>query len=169
MKLCFEDPTAPIADGASRTEKGHGRIVTRWVRTSQVLHGYSAFPGLHQAIEVQRETVHLGTGEVRNEIEYGVTSLPPWRAGAEALMELLRGHWSIENRSHHVRDDSWGEDRQVWRRGHGAATMSVLLGLALALLQGRSPHWPPGAPKTARAEAVRDLTLDPRCTQEKVS
>ena len=51
MKLCFEDPDAPIADRASSTEKGHGRITRRTCRTSQVLHGYSDFAGLGQAVE----------------------------------------------------------------------------------------------------------------------
>jgi hypothetical protein len=150
-------------------EKGHGRRVTRRARTSQLLHGYSTFPGLHQVVEVRRETLQLRTGEVRTEVEYAVTSLPPWRADAAALLRLLRRHWSVENQNHHVRDDSWREDRQVRRRGHGAATMSLLLSVALALLRSRSPHWPPDAPLTARAESVRDLTLLPADLLGKVS
>lgn len=94
-------------------EKGHGRIVTRRARTSDALSGYSSFPGLKQVIEVTRDRVAIRTGEVTHEVEYGLTSLGPKEADAETLMGLMKGHWSIENRNNHVRDDSWREDRQV--------------------------------------------------------
>lgn len=158
-----------ITDACESVEKGHGRIVTRRVRTSDALSGYSGFPGLKQVIEVRRQRVSTRTGEVTCEVEYGLTSLGPEEADAETLMGLMRGHWSIENRNNHVRDDSWREDRQVYRRGNGAYTMNVLLGIALNLLRAPSRYWKRKDPLTARAEKLRDLTLSPRFVLRKAS
>jgi len=36
------------------------------------------------------------------EIVYGITSLTPQEATPEKLLNLNRGHWSIENRSHYA-------------------------------------------------------------------
>jgi predicted transposase YbfD/YdcC len=44
-------------------------------------------------------------------VVYGVTSLPPERATPARLLELVRGHWAIENKSHWVRDVTFDEDR----------------------------------------------------------
>lgn len=57
-----------------------------------------------------------------DETRVWITNLPGSRAGPAALAELLRGHWTIENPVHWVRDVSWSEDR-----GHGRA---VGVGLA---------------------------------------
>lgn len=124
------------------------------------MHGYADFPGLRQVIEVRRQTINIRTGEVQDEVDYGVTSLSPSEADAQTLMLLLNRHWGIENRNHHVRDDSWREDRQVWRKGNGAHTMSTLLGIALNLLRARSPYWTTKTFLTHRSDTIRDLTLN---------
>jgi predicted transposase YbfD/YdcC len=156
VRLCFE-PGAPLADEHTSAEKGHGRLVERTCRTSQLLHGYSLFPGIHQAVEVTRRVMHLKRGRVTKEtteVEYGVTSLSPRQAGAEKLTLLMRRHWHVENRNHHVRDDGWREDRQTWREPRIAYAMHVLLGLALNLLRTRSRHWRDEDAMVARAEAI---------------
>lgn len=162
MKLCFEDAEAPIAGRARSAEKGHGRVTRRVCRTSQVLHGYTDFPGLRQAIEEKRRVKRTRTGEVAEETAYAVTSLSPRRADAKTCMGLARRHWHVENKSNHVRDDSWREDRQVWRRGRTAYVMSMLLSIALNLLRAGSRHWRDDAPLTERAAIVNDLTLAPQ-------
>lgn len=45
-----------------------------------------------------------------------VTSVPPTSASAAELLNLVRQHWVIENRVHHVRDVSYGEDRYHGRQ-----------------------------------------------------
>lgn len=160
-KLCFSDSSAPIASRTRHSEKGHGRITSRRARSSQLLHGYSTFPGLHQVIEIKRKVKHISTGRETNEVEYGVTSLSPRRVNARAGMMILRRHWSIENKNNYVRDDSWREDRQVWRRGRAAYVMSMLLSIALNLLRTDSPHWLSNTPLTKRAAVVNDLSMRP--------
>jgi len=156
VRLCFE-PGAPLAAEHASVEKGHGRLVERTCRTSQLLHGYSRFPGLHQAVQITRRVRHLRRGRVTKEtveVEYGVTSLSPRQADAERLMLLMRRHWHVENRNNHVRDDGWREDRQTWRAPRLAYAMHALLGLALNLLRTRSPHWRDEEAMVARAEMV---------------
>ncbi len=169
MKLCFEDGEAPIVGSARSIQKKHGRLVTRRARTSQLLHGYTEFAGLWQVIEIRRRVTNCRTGEVTKEVQYGISSLSPRTAGAKTCMKLLRRHWHVENKNNHVRDDSWREDRQVWRRGRTAYTMSMFLSIALNLLRTMSPHWRDRTPLTERAAIVNDLSLTPRKLLRRVS
>jgi predicted transposase YbfD/YdcC len=51
-------------------------------------------------------------GEVRSSVKrvYGITSLPRSQANAARMLQLIRGHWGIENRSHWIRDVVMRED-----------------------------------------------------------
>ena len=111
------------------TDKWHGRLERQEVRTSGELEGYSDFPGLKQVAAVKKEVVRLKTGEVSESTWYGVTSLCAEQAGAERLLRLMRGHWGIENGLFHAKDDSFGEDRRVFRshRSHRSGTAASLL------------------------------------------
>ncbi len=64
---------------------------------------------------------------------FALTSLPPEQASPQRLLELNRGHWSIENRSHYVRDVTFDEDRSRIRVGHGPAVMAASRNFAIAL------------------------------------
>lgn len=58
----------------------------------------------------------------------GARGLSPKR-----LAGLIRGHWSIENRLHHVKDRTFREDEQKARCG--AVTLCWLRSAALALME----------------------------------
>lgn len=77
----------------------------------------------------------LNTGEVTFETVYGVTSLTPERASPERVLTLNRGHWSIENKVHWVRDVVFDEDRSRVRTGQAPQAMACLRNLALNLLR----------------------------------
>lgn len=134
--------------------KGHGRLERREIRASSALAGYRSVPGLAQVAEIQARVTILKTGPVREEVRYLVTSLPPERADAERLLALSRDHWRIENTCFHVKDDSFGEDRQVLQRHQAGAVLAALRSTAHALLRGTCPLWSVTAPMTARAEWV---------------
>ncbi len=120
---------------AARTEdKGHGRVEVRTLTVSQMLTGYSDWPHLVQVFQVQRRTIRQSTGEVSEEVTYGITSLTPVEATAERLLEVVRAHWGIENQLHYRRDASLHEDACRLRTGHGAQVMAALNNLALGLL-----------------------------------
>ena len=122
-----------------------------------MLHGYSNFPGLRQAIEVTSRIKELRRGEVvkaTETVSYAATNLSPREAGAELLDALLRRHWMAENRHHYVRDNRWREDRATWRTGHAAFVMFLLLSILLNLLRAASPLWGDETPMTLRSMAV---------------
>lgn len=47
----------------------------------------------------------------------------------------IRGHWGIENRSHWVRDVTFGEDASRVRTGNAPRIMATLRSLAISLLR----------------------------------
>lgn len=134
--------------------KGHGRYERRTIRVSGALAGYSPLPGLAQVAEVTTQVTRLATGEISTRVRYLVTSLDAARASPPQLLALSRGHWGIENRLFHVKDDSFGEDRQVLQTHAAGTTMSLLRTTALNLLRGEATRWTRTTPLTARAEWV---------------
>ena len=114
---------------------GHGRIESRNLTTSEALVGYSDWPGLAQVFEVGRQVIEKKTGQERVEVVYGVTSLRPEQASPGRLLELVRGHWAIENKSHWVRDVTYDEDRSQVRQGHIAQAMAALRNTGIGLLR----------------------------------
>jgi hypothetical protein len=99
------------------------------------------WPGLRQVCRVERHRTVRRRGRARHEMEvsYAITSLPPERADATALLGYLRGHWSIENRLHHVRDVTFDEDRSQVRCAAAPQVLAACRNLALALLR-RAGH-----------------------------
>ena len=66
-------------------------------------------------VALERSVITKKTGEVRLETVSGVTSLTPEGAAPSRVLELVRGHWQIENLSHWVRDVTFDEDRSQVR------------------------------------------------------
>jgi predicted transposase YbfD/YdcC len=64
-----------------------------------------------------------------------VTSLPATKADPDRLLALVRAHWGIENRLHHVRDVSMDEDRCRVRAG--GRVLASIRNLALSLIRAR--------------------------------
>jgi hypothetical protein len=79
--------------------------------------------------------VRKSGGKVETEVVQGITSLPPERAGAKALLALTRGHWGIENGLHGVRDGTLREDASRVRRGAAAQVMAVVRNLVVFLFK----------------------------------
>lgn len=116
-------------------------------------------PGLEQVAEIRTHITILKTGETREGVQYLFTSLSAQRASPAQLLALSRGHWSIENRLFHVKDDSFGEDRQVLARQHSGAALSALRSIAVTLLRGTSSLWRGHDPLTARSDYLRAQPL----------
>ena len=89
-------------------EKAHGRVERRSCAVVDVggpeWDGFCVLHGRRQAFRIDRErhVVKHGTGS--RETACGLTSLGPAQAGPEQIGELVRRHWHVENRLHHVRD-----------------------------------------------------------------
>ena len=67
------------------------------------------------------------------EVVYFVTSLWPDEASPEALLEMIRDHWTIENGQHHRRDRTQDEDRCTVRETNSARVLSLFRSLAIFL------------------------------------
>lgn len=107
---------------------------------STALNRYLDWPGLGQVLRRQCVRVNRKTGEVQRQTRYAVTSLKPQHAGATELEALWRGHWTIENRVHRVRDVTMGEDAsQLWK-GNAPQVLAAWRNALLNLwrTQGRS-------------------------------
>ena len=69
------------------------------------------------------------------EIAYAVTSLPKDKANRRQLLTASRGHWSIENGLHWVRDATMGEDASKVRSGSAPRVLATLRNLAIGVLR----------------------------------
>ncbi|MBF0340787.1 MAG: transposase, partial [Magnetococcales bacterium] len=96
---------------------------------------YVPLPHIQQFFTIRRDVRNLKTGKSTTEFAYGCTSLPPERGFPEYLLSCNRGHWSIENSSHHVRDVTFDEDRSQIRAGHGPQMMACLRNLTIGLIR----------------------------------
>ncbi len=90
---------------------------------------------MQPVFRIERRIVQIRTGEVREETVYGLTSAPPERADAAALLASNRKHWHIENRSHWVRDVTFDEDRSHVHVGSIPHVMAALRNTAISLLR----------------------------------
>ena len=116
-------------------EKGHGRLERRVLEASPALSDYLDWPGVAQVMRRHYERIVLKTGEISAEISYAITSLPFPAVGAAALEQLWRGHWTIENRVHRVRDGTMREDAGQIRVGHAAHALAALRNAILNLFR----------------------------------
>lgn len=114
-----------------------GRHGDRWEErrlwASAELVGYSDWPHLAQVCRVERIVTRKGT--TTSEVAYAVTNLSPKAAGPKRLLALWRGHWSIEDRLHWVRDVTLDEDRSQVRSGSGPQVMAAFRNLTIGLLR----------------------------------
>lgn len=136
--LFADPPLAAATDATARVstrDKGHGRLETRTLERSAALNAYLDWPDVGQVVRRTCQRVDLGTGQIEEEITYGVSSLPPAAASAAQIEALWRGHWTIENRVHRVRDVTWGEDACQVRRGHAPQALAALRNGLLSLLR----------------------------------
>lgn len=139
IALLFCVPPVPALPGElltyQTTDKAHGRLETRTLECSTALHGYLDWPGAAQVMRRTCRRLHLRSGMVETEVTYGITSLPRSLAGPEQLEQLWRGHWTIENRLHYVRDETLGEDRCQLYTGHAPQALAALRNAILSLLR----------------------------------
>lgn len=130
----FADADAPV-QVVEQEETHSQRIERRRLTVSTELAGYSDWPGLAQALCIERQRTDMRTGKRSVERAYAVTSLPPERATPGQLLVLWREHWLIENRLHYVRDVTYGEDGATVRAGRGAQALAAVRNVAIGLLR----------------------------------
>src|SRR4051794_30306935 len=120
-------------DRATTRDKGHGRRERRTLVATTALNEYLDWPGVAQVGQV--EGVVTRDGKTTHEVRRFITSVPRSEADAGTLLKWARGHWSIENRSHYVRDVTRDEDASRIRKGSGPQVMAAVRNAAIGLLR----------------------------------
>lgn len=75
------------------------------------------------------------TGELNTttEVVYGITDLTRDQADAERLLDFNRSHWGIENKIHHARDVTFGEDLHQAKGDNGPHVLAAMRNTAIAI------------------------------------
>lgn len=119
-------------------DRGHGRVEHRYVSVAPIAKKLAkrlGFPSASQFVSVYRERCDLTDHLESTETSYYVTDLPGVDASAEELGTHIRRHWTIENRSHYVRDRTFDEDRSQVRVGGAPQALATLRNLAISILR----------------------------------
>jgi len=164
LELLFRLPSHPadheVWDQKGPTsEKGHGRLSTRTLICGAAHIEDVDWPGVAQVMRRECERIELKSGKLTCEVSYGVTSLAPSRADAAVVEALWRGHWTIENRVHYVRDVSFGEDGGHAAAGTTARVMASVRNALLYLFRRAGWHLVPSALAHYGASVRRALSL----------
>jgi hypothetical protein len=120
-------------DCATTLDKGHGRRERRTLQPTTALNECLNWPGVGQVGQVESEVTR--DGKTTREVRTFITSAPRSEADAGILLKWARDHWSIENRSHYVRDVTMDEDASRIRKGSGPQVMAAVRNAAIGLLR----------------------------------
>jgi predicted transposase YbfD/YdcC len=139
LDLVFRVPPPPLPEDhlhqVTTIDTGHGRLETRQLERTCALNDYVAWPGVGQVVRRTWQRIILKTGQVREEVTYGMSSVGWAEAGAAQVEALWRGHWGIENTVHYVRDVRMGEDAGQIHVGQAPHALAALRNGLLPLLR----------------------------------
>ncbi|WP_405778717.1 ISAs1 family transposase [Streptomyces sp. NBC_01378] len=129
-------PWRDIAVQHTHSEVGHGRRESRSIKTCGIADelGGIAFPHAKLAIRVHRRRRPTGSRESRESV-YAVTSLEAHQTSPADLAAAIRGHWGVENSSHHIRDVTFAEDASTVHTGAAPRAMATFRNLAIGVLK----------------------------------
>ncbi len=152
IELYFKNRQAP--DFIHCDPPDHGRIEIRKIWTTTELNDYLNFPHVGQAFVIQRESTDKKTGVYSCDIAYGITSRTAQQANAQRVLEINRGHWSIENCCHYIIDWNYHEDRSRIRTGNGPENITRLRRFAISIIKSKGVR--------SVAQKMRQLALNVR-------
>jgi predicted transposase YbfD/YdcC len=150
--LIFADRKQP--DFVMHDRPDHGRIETRNIWTTTALNDYLNFPHVGQAFAIERISIDKKTGKSSREMAYGITSRSAAQADARRLLEINRGHWTIENSCHYILDWNYDEDRSRIRTGYGPENMTRLRRFAISVIKSKGVR--------SVAQKMRQLNMNTR-------
>ncbi|MEK7432432.1 MAG: ISAs1 family transposase [Cyanobacteriota bacterium] len=130
--LVYSDENYVITESYIENDKGHGRIETRKITITESK-DIIEFEGVQQVFMVERWIKR--NGKETYEKIFGLSSLSKAKADAKSIFSMLRSHWSIENRSHWVRDVTYDEDRSQVKDSKIAEFMALFRNIAIGLIR----------------------------------
>jgi len=110
-------------------DRGHGRTELRTVRVAGC--DDRLFPGARQVFRLRRDTGGLDGVRTNKDIVYGIASMDRDLASPAHLNHYTRGHWTVEDRLHYVRDVTFREDSSQVRTGTAPRTIATFRNLAI--------------------------------------
>ena len=131
----FEDQ---ISSKTQSSNKGHGRIETREAICIEVIEKNFLdleFPSIRQICKIVRNSTDLKGNDFNEDNQFFITNATPQQADSTSLLAILRGHWSIENSSHYVRDVTFGEDASRIRSGSAPRLMATMRNLSIGVMR----------------------------------
>ena len=149
IRLWFEPDIQPIPgmgcppkdfETAQHTNKGHGLLETRILTVSSQLQDFLDWPYLAQVFKLERRCLTLKTGEKRQQVVYGFTSLSRDQIAPDQLLEKIRSYWGIENGLHYRRDVTLREDYTTMTKPNAGHVMACLNNLILGILLPKMMH-----------------------------
>lgn len=145
---------------AQSVNKGHGRIEQRTLTVSSQLKDFLDWPYQEQVFKLERRFIFTKTGEVEQQVVYGITSLTREEIPPHRLLQMTRSYWGIENGLHYRRDVTLREDHTRMTRKNAARVMACLNNLILGLLIGKLKYrYLPPARRFFAAHPDQALTL----------
>jgi len=134
---------------ATTVDRRRGRTETRTLRASTrlnaYLRAYFPFPGIAPIAQLTRTA-------------YLITSLTPRQADPARLLDLIRGHWSVESR-HWLRDVTFGEDAARLRSGAAPQIMATVRNLVITLIRRTGTTQIAAARQLLRTHPAKALRL----------
>jgi predicted transposase YbfD/YdcC len=152
VALLFQDRQKP--DFVQYAPPDHGRIEIRKIWTTTELNDYLDFPYVGQAFVIERHAIDKKSGLRTCEIAYGITSRTAKQADPERVLNVNRGHWTIENSCHYILDWNYDEDRSRIRTGHGPENITRLRRFAIGVIKSKGVR--------SVAQKMRELTRNVR-------
>lgn len=169
IRLWFEPDPDPIPgmtyppkdfEAIRNVNKRHGRLEQRGLTVSSQLKDFFDWPYLEQVFKLERRCTCLKTGEVKQQVVYGFTSLSRDDIRPEQLLHMTRSYWGIENGLHYRRDVTFQEDRTRMTKGSLGQAMACLNNLVLGLLLNRAKyHYVPAARRYFNAHPNQAFAL----------
>ena len=92
------------------------------------------FPGVQQVAMIKK-TLLRGESLLTTEYWYGLTSANQSKLPPQEFLDGVRGHWSVENSLHHVKDRSWLEDKIYSKETNSGLILGILRNLSLNLIR----------------------------------
>lgn len=138
LTVAVQAPAKPAHGRLERATCGRWAIPPGMGNWANWAHPGQPWPAVQQLWHLVRRRVDCHTGEISEEVTFGISSRSPKRANAARLLRLIHRYWRGENRLHGVRNVSMGEDASQVHSdvANVAARLRTFAGPAVALVLG---------------------------------
>ena len=130
-------PCPALAAVAETVELSHGRFEQRVCTVISDLKWFDKswkWEGLRSVVRIERTSHRVGTrDELSREIHYYLSS--SLESGGKYYLKHVRGHWTVENKCHHVLDVTFGEDDCQVRERFAAHNLCIMREMAAKVLR----------------------------------